>query len=77
MPGCRGMGAPSAGGHGGRHSGVEPAASHRLPLEEGEPVLLQKLSPVLLGKVSNVGHEGRDQQHVPAQRLLLLSELLH
>lgn len=56
---------------------MEPVASYLLPIEEGDPVLLQKLSPVLLGEVSDVGHEGRDQQHVPTQRLLLLSELLH
>lgn len=56
---------------------MEPVASHRQLVEEGDPVLVHQLSPVLLGKVSNVGHEGGDQQHVPAQRLLLLSELLH
>lgn len=80
MPGRRGVGAPGAGGRGGRsprHSGMEPVASHRQLVEEGDPVLVHQLSPVLLGKISDVGHEGGDQQHVPAQRLLLLSELLH
>lgn len=52
-------------------------ATHRQPAEEGDPVLLQQLGSVLLGEVANVGHEGRDQQHVSAQRLLLLSEHLH
>lgn len=70
-------GSPRCFGHGGRNCGMEPVASYRLPIEKRDPVLLQKLSPVLLGEVSDVGHEGRHQQHIPAQRLLLLPELLH
>lgn len=63
---------------GGRAAwGGGSAAAHLQRLEVGDPVLLHQLGPVLLGEVADVGHEGGDEQHVPAQCLLLLSEHLH
>lgn len=60
-----------------RHPRTGPVATHCQPAEEGDPALVQQLSPVLFGEVANVGHEGRHQQHISTHGLLLLPQHLH
>lgn len=41
------------------------------------PAGVHKLEPVAFGEVSQVGDEGRDEEHVPTQSPFLLLEVFH